>query len=138
MSAFTSAMVVSWSGVSAYGKASSSSRCHGVSGPKVWPGAAIRAEYSLIRSAAISLTAFLARCLVFAQSAPPSRCSVGASPPTYLVTWSSWSVGTNSRSPGWPRLAGAYSSTRYSRVAPWTVRCTISTYRPTPCASCTT
>ena len=31
----------------------------------------------MIRSAAISLTAFLARCLVFVQSAPPSRCRVG-------------------------------------------------------------
>ncbi len=43
MSSFTSAIVVSWSGVSAYGKASSSSRCQGVSGPKVCPGAAMRA-----------------------------------------------------------------------------------------------
>ena len=32
MSALTSSTVVSWSGVSANGKASSSSRCHGVSG----------------------------------------------------------------------------------------------------------
>ena len=37
MSAFTSSMVCSWSGVSAKGNASSSSRCHGVSGPKAWP-----------------------------------------------------------------------------------------------------
>jgi len=43
MSSLTSAMVVSWSGVSAYGKASSSSRCQGVSGAKECPGAAIRA-----------------------------------------------------------------------------------------------
>ncbi len=43
MSSLTSAMVVSWSGVSAYGKASSSSRCQGVSAPKAWPGAAMRA-----------------------------------------------------------------------------------------------
>ncbi|CAO0830522.1 hypothetical protein SMICM17S_11593 [Streptomyces microflavus] len=93
MSSLTSAIVESWSGVSAYGNASSSSRCQGVSGPKEWPGAAIRAEYSLMRSAAISLTAFFARCFVFVQSAPPSRCRVGASPPTYLVTCSSWSVG---------------------------------------------
>ena len=47
MSSLTSAMVVSWSGVSAYGKASSSSRCQGVSGPKAWPGAAIRARVQL-------------------------------------------------------------------------------------------
>jgi hypothetical protein len=32
--------------------------------------------------------------LVCCQSEPPSLFSVGASPPTYLVTWSSWSVGT--------------------------------------------
>ena len=44
MSAFTSSMVVSWSGVSANAKASSSSRCHGVSGPKAWPLLAMRAE----------------------------------------------------------------------------------------------
>ncbi len=43
MSSLTSAMVVSWSGVSAYGKASSSSRCQGVSAPNACPGAAIRA-----------------------------------------------------------------------------------------------
>ena len=33
---------------------------------------------------------------------------------------------------------GAYSITRYSRVAPAAVREVISTYRPTPCCSCTT
>ena len=47
-------------------------------------------------------------------------------------------MGTKRRSPGWPRLLGAYSMTRYSRVAPCTSRVTISTYLPTPCASCTT
>ncbi len=44
MSALTSSMQASWSGVSTYAKASSSSRCHGVSGPKACPGEAIRAE----------------------------------------------------------------------------------------------
>ena len=117
MSALTSLMVVSWSGVSMYGNASSSSRCHGVSGPKAWPREAIRAEYSRISSPAISLTALRALDLVFAQSAPPILHSAGVSPPTYRVTWSSWSVGTKSRSPGAPRLDGAYSSTRYSRMA---------------------
>ena len=43
MSRLTSSMTVSWSGVSTYAKASSSSRCHGVSGPKAKPGAAWRA-----------------------------------------------------------------------------------------------
>src|SRR6478609_3873951 len=51
-------------------------------------------------SPAISLTAFFALPLVLAQSLPPILLSVGASPPTYLVTWSSWSLGTYSRSPG--------------------------------------
>ena len=44
MSALTSSMVCSWSGVSANGNASSSSCCQGVSGPNAWPFAAIRAE----------------------------------------------------------------------------------------------
>ena len=44
MSDFTSSMAASWSGVSMYGKASSSSRCHGVSGWKECPGDAYRAE----------------------------------------------------------------------------------------------
>ena len=109
-----------------------------MSGPKANPGEAIRAEYSRISSEAICRTALRARPLALAQSAPPSRCRVGASPPEYLVTSSSWSVGTYSRSGGWPRLPGAYSITRYSRVAPAAVREVISTYRPTPCCSCTT
>src|SRR5665647_1949113 len=44
MSALTSSMVVSWSGVSANGNDSSSSRCQGVSGPNAWPLLAIRAD----------------------------------------------------------------------------------------------
>lgn len=76
----------------------------------------MRAEYSRMSSEAISLTALRARPFVFAQSEPPMRLRLGgASPPTYFVTWSSWSVGTYSRSPGWPRLDDAYSITRYSR-----------------------
>ena len=43
MSALTSSIAASWSGVSVNGKASSSSRCHGVSAPKACPGAAWRA-----------------------------------------------------------------------------------------------
>src|SRR5204862_208575 len=85
---------------------------------------------------AVGQAALRARPLALAQSAPPRRCRVGASPPEYLVTSSSWSVGTYSRSGGWPRLPGAYSITRYSRVAPAAVREVISTYRPTPCCSC--
>ena len=56
----------------------------------------------------------------------------------YLLTCSKVSVGTNTRSPGCPRLAGAYSITKYSLVIPPMVRCTISTYLPIPCCSCTT
>ena len=44
------------------------------------PGDAVLAEYSLISSAAICRTALRARPLVLAQSAPPSRCRLGASP----------------------------------------------------------
>ena len=51
MSRLTSSTVESWSGVSTNGKASSSSRCHGESGPKACPLVACRAAYSLISSA---------------------------------------------------------------------------------------
>ena len=44
MSALTSSIVESGSGVSTYANASSSSRCHGVSGLKAWPCVATRAE----------------------------------------------------------------------------------------------
>ena len=82
MSALTSSIAASWSFVSVNGNASSSSRCHGVSGPNACPGAACRAAYSCTSSAAICLTAFLALALVFFQSEPPSLFSVGSSPPT--------------------------------------------------------
>ena len=138
MSALTSSIAAIWSGVSVYGNASSSSRCHGVSGANACPGADALAAYSCTSFAAICRTALRARPLVFAQSAPPSLFSVGTSPPTYRDSRSSASVGTKSRSPGWPRLLGAYSTTRYSRVAPPAVRCTMSMYLPMPCWACTT
>ena len=87
-------------------------------GPNAYPGEAMRAEYSRISSAAISRTALRARPLVLAQSAPPSRCSAGASPPVYRVTSSSWSVGTYSRSAGGRAWPPRTRCTRYSRVAP--------------------
>ncbi len=87
-----------------------------MSGPNAYPLDAMRAEYSRISSLAISLTAFLALRLVLFQSAPPILDNDGASPPTYVLTWSSCSVGTNNRSRGPLRLDGAYSSTRYSRT----------------------
>jgi hypothetical protein len=43
MSDFTSSMLRAWSGVSVYGKLSSSSRCHVVSPLKANPGADSRA-----------------------------------------------------------------------------------------------
>ena len=67
---------------------------------KAKPGALIRAAYNLINSAAICLIAFLAFRLVVCQSAPPILCRDGASPPTYLVTCSRVSVGTNNLSAG--------------------------------------
>ena len=45
MSALTSSMARCWSGVSSKGKASSTSRCHGVSGANAWPGLASRRRY---------------------------------------------------------------------------------------------
>ena len=42
MSLLTSVMASSWSRVSEYSKESSSSRCHGVSGPKARPAVVIR------------------------------------------------------------------------------------------------
>ncbi len=42
MSAATSAMAAAWSGVSSYSKASSNSRCQGLSPAKAWPGRALR------------------------------------------------------------------------------------------------
>ena len=81
MSCFTSAMAWSWSRVSWYSKASSSSRCQGVSGAKGWPGAVIRRRYSSTSSWAISCTALRTRALAAAQSEPPMRDTVGVSPP---------------------------------------------------------
>ena len=57
MSSFTSSMACSWSGVSSYGNASSISRCHGVSGPKAWPGVAGAGGRGPRAPAAISRTA---------------------------------------------------------------------------------
>ena len=99
MSDLMSTIAVRWSGVSTNGKASSISRCHGVSCPKAWPSALTRFWYSTTSSWAISRTADLTRPLALAKSLPPSRCSVGASPPTYWRSVSIWSDGTYSLSP---------------------------------------
>ena len=121
--------------VSTKAKLSSNSLCHGVSGENAKPGALIRAAYNRINSAAICFTAFLALRLLFCQSAPPIRCSAGASPPTYFVTCSNVSVGTNNLSAGCPRFEEAYSITRYSRETPFVVLLISSEYLPTPCCS---
>ena len=42
MSAFTSTIAFSWSGVSSKAKDCSISACQGVSGPKAWPGEVAR------------------------------------------------------------------------------------------------
>ena len=73
MSAFTSLIVESWSGVSIYANESSSSRCHGVSGEKAKPGEEVRAAYKRISSPAIWRTALRARPLAFCHSPLPMR-----------------------------------------------------------------
>ena len=83
-----------------YEKESSNSRCQGVSGEKAKPGELVRAAYRRMSSPAIWRTALRARPLAFCHSPLPIRCTVGVSPPTYLLTCSSASVGTNMRSPG--------------------------------------
>ncbi len=75
-------MTVSWSGVSMKGNASSSSRCHGVSGGKECPRDAMRAEYSFTSSTAMSRTARRALPFAAAQSLPPILVRAGSSPPT--------------------------------------------------------
>ena len=128
MSSLTSSIASSWSGVSTYGKASSSSRCHGVSGAEGVAGGGHPGAVELDEAGGDLLDRLLRPALALGPvgAAEPVEAS-GASPPTYLVTSSSWSVGTKTRSPGWPFLLGANSRMRYSRVAPCTVRCTIST-----------
>ncbi len=139
MSALTSSMHESWSGVSLYGKASSSSRCQTVSG-REGVTAARHARGVQPDQLAGDLRAPPCGRAPWSWSSRHRRAGAGSAPRR-----------RRSASPGragrWARragrragraCAGAYSTTRYSRVAPATVRCTISTYRPTPCCSCTT
>ena len=82
MSPFTSAMAVSWSGVSWYGKASSSSRCHGrVLGEGVagLVEALLVEHDELLGDLATPTERTLA--LAFCQPSPPRRLRVGDSPP---------------------------------------------------------
>ena len=81
MSTLTSSAARSWSGVSSYGNDASISVCHGESGAYANPSAASRLAYSASSSSARSVTALRTRCLVRSQSVPPSRLSVGCSPP---------------------------------------------------------
>ena len=140
MSDLTSVMAVSWSTVSVNPNASSISACHGVSGPNACPGAACRLAYSDTSSPAISRTARRALVLVLVQSLPPSRLSAGASPADVARQLIQRVHRHDTACPAAcrPALLDAYSSTRYSRRAPPTVRSTISTNRPMPCWSCTT
>ena len=94
MSRFTSSMATSWSRVSSNGNASSSSPCHGVSGPKAWPFTVRRTEYRRTSSPAMSRIARRTLPLVRTQSLEPRRCTRGASPPMYLATTPTWSDGT--------------------------------------------
>ena len=122
-----------------YGKASSSSRCHGVSGPNAWPLERLPGGVQLDQ---------LRRDLADRLARPGlGLLPVGAA---HLVqrrasrrrrSGRAGRAGRSARTAG--RRAGracsaAYSMTRYSRSAPLTVRCTSSTYLPMPCCSCTT
>ena len=86
MSAFTSSMARSWSEVSMNGNDDSNSACHGVSGPKAWPVTWSRRRYSATNSSATSCTAARALDRAFCHSDPPSRLTVGESPPAYGVS----------------------------------------------------
>ena len=81
MSAFTSPMALSWSGVSSKGNDASNSCCHGVSAAKARPSACTRLWYSTTSSWAISATAARTLALLFCHSPPPSRLRLGESPP---------------------------------------------------------
>ena len=81
MSAFTSSMAESWSDVSTKGNEDSSSACQGVSGPKALPSTSRRRRYRATSSSAISWTAARALERARCHSEPPSRLTVGESPP---------------------------------------------------------
>ena len=80
MSAFTSAMAASWSGVSRYGNASSISICAGVSGPNAYPCALARRAYTSTKSNASFLVAALAFFMARDQSAVFRRVHRGVEP----------------------------------------------------------
>src|SRR5690606_3352720 len=98
MSALTSWMAVSWSAVSSNGNAASISCCPGGSVGKANPSARARRRWRSTTCSATAAAALrtLARCSD--QSRPPILDTRGVSPPVYLVTAASWSVGTYSRS----------------------------------------
>ena len=86
MSSFTSATACIWSGVSSYGKASSTSRCQGVSGAKACPAAAALARWTSTTCSARTEASRRTRLRVAAQSPPPIRLTLGDSPPVYFRT----------------------------------------------------
>ena len=123
MSALTSSMAAIWSGVSVNGNASSSSRCHGVSGAERVAGRGLAGGVELHELGRDLLDRLLARGPWCSSSRSRRACSAWAARRRRSGTpGRAGRSGTNSRSPGWPRLDDAYSSTRYSRVAPATVR----------------
>ena len=73
----TASMVVSWSGVSSYGKLASSASCHGVSASHWNPATTDRAAYKAINSPASCSVARLALAFARLHSCVPSRVSLG-------------------------------------------------------------
>ena len=82
MSRLMSAMAMIWSGVSVNSKASSNSRCQGVSAEKAKPGAALRSAYNSSSLSAMSVSDLRTRDLRVAQALPPKRSSAGLAPST--------------------------------------------------------
>ena len=93
MSAFTSRMHRSWSGVSSKGKDASSFRCQGVSGEKAKPCWEARLAYRAARSTASFLAAARAFWTFCCHSPPPNLLRAGAassrSEPMYFCIRSS-------------------------------------------------
>ena len=125
--------------VSVKPNASSISACHGVSGPNAWPGAGLPLgvqRHQLAgdlphRSARLGLGVG-----PVAAAQPAQRRRLAADIARQLIQRIHWHIELVGLA--LPRLLDAYSSTRYSRRAPPTVRSVISTNRPMPCWSCTT
>ena len=139
MSALTSVMAVSWSTVSVNPNASSISACHGVSGPNAWPGDGLPlgVQRHQLGGDLADRPARLGLGVGPVAAAEPAQRRRLARRRSATADPASPSARTACRTRR-PRLLDAYSSTRYSRRAPPTMRSVISTNRPMPCWSCTT